>query len=101
MQAMFDLLESEPEPSVRALVGHWLSGCVHPFMDGNGRIVRYFMNPMLASGGYPWTAIRVEDRKTHLVALEDAIVRQDIGQVQTSLAFGGGVLTRPMLFCFA
>ena len=79
MPAMFDLLESEPEPSVRAVVGHWLFGYVHPYMDGNGRMARFLMNTMLASGGYPWTIIRVEDRNTYLAALEDASVRQDVG----------------------
>src|SRR5882762_5792396 len=62
MPALFDLLESEPEPAVRAVLGHWLIGYIHPYMDGNGRIARFLMNAMLASGGYPWTVVRVEDR---------------------------------------
>ena len=37
-------------------------GYLHPYPDGNGRIARFLMNAMLASGGYPWTVIRVEDR---------------------------------------
>jgi Fic/DOC family len=37
MPALFDLLESEPEPAVRAVLGHWLIGYIHPYMDGNGR----------------------------------------------------------------
>ena len=78
MPAMFDLLEREPEPSVRAVLGHWLFGYVHPYMDGNGRMARFLMNTMLASGGYPWTIIRVEDRNAYLAALEDASIRQDI-----------------------
>jgi len=36
------------------------------------------MNTMLASGGYPWTVIRIEDRKAYLAALEDASVNTDI-----------------------
>lgn len=36
------------------------------------------MNLMLASGGYPWTVIRVEHRQAYLVALESASVRNDI-----------------------
>ena len=58
MPALFDLLESEPEPAVRAVLGHWLIGYIHPYMDGNGRIARFLMNAMLASGGYPWTVVR-------------------------------------------
>ncbi|MCY4236953.1 MAG: Fic family protein [Rhodospirillaceae bacterium] len=79
MPALFDLLESETEPSVRAVLGHWLFGYVHPYPDGNGRVARFVMNAMLASGGYPWTVIRVEDRDTYLAALESASIDQDIG----------------------
>ena len=79
MPAVFDLLETETEPSVRAVLGHWLFGYVHPYPDGNGRIARFVMNAMLASGGYPWTVIRVEDRDIYLAALESASIDQDIG----------------------
>jgi len=37
MPVLFDLLEGEPEPSVRAVLGHWLFGYIHPYPDGNGR----------------------------------------------------------------
>ena len=40
MPALFDLLEGETEPSVRAVLGHWLFGYVHPYPDGNGRMAR-------------------------------------------------------------
>jgi hypothetical protein len=36
------------------------------------------MNAMLASGGYPWTVIRVEDRDAYLAALESASTGMDI-----------------------
>ncbi|WP_317503891.1 Fic family protein [Idiomarina sp. HP20-50] len=35
---------------------------IHPYFDGNGRIGRFIMNLMLASGGYPWTVVPVERR---------------------------------------
>ena len=41
-------------------------------------MARFVMNAMLASGGYPWTVIRVEDRNTYMAALESASVGQDI-----------------------
>src|SRR5438876_1378575 len=78
MPALFDLLENEPEPSVRAVLGHWLFGYVHPYPDGNGRMARFLMNVMLASGGYPWTVIRVEDRDAYLGALDRASIDMDI-----------------------
>jgi fido (protein-threonine AMPylation protein) len=78
MTALFDLLEAEREPSVRAVLGHWMFGYIHPYPDGNGRMARFLMNAMLASGGYPWTVIRVEDRAKYMEALEAASVGNNI-----------------------
>jgi len=78
MPALFDLLEREPEPGVRAVLGHWLFGYIHPYPDGNGRMARFLMNAMLASGGYPWTVIRIEDRSAYLAALDRASIEGDI-----------------------
>ncbi|UVC15326.1 Fic family protein [Mesorhizobium onobrychidis] len=72
MNELFDLLEAEQEASVRAVLGHWLVGYVHPYPDGNGRMARFIMNAMLASGGYPWTVVRVDDRNAYLAGLEEA-----------------------------
>ena len=74
MPALFDLLEKEAEPGVRAVLGHWLFGYIHPYPDGNGRMARFLMNAMLASGGYPWTVIRVRDRNAYLKALDSASI---------------------------
>ena len=78
MPSLFDMIVMEPESSVRAVLGHWLFGYIHPYSDGNGRMARFVMNVMLASGGYPWTVIRVQDRTAYLAALESASVDQDI-----------------------
>lgn len=78
MPELFDLLEKETEPGVRAVLGHWLFGYIHPYPDGNGRMARFFMNAMLASGGYPWTVVRLEDRKAYLKALDSASIDMDI-----------------------
>ena len=78
MATLFDLIENEPEPAVRAVLAHWLIGYVHPFPDGNGRIARFLMNTLLAVGGYPWTVIRVDDRADYLGALEAASARSDV-----------------------
>ena len=86
MPALFDLLESEPEPAVRAVLGHWLIGYIHPYMDGNGRMARFLMNAMLASGGYPWTVVRVEDRARYLRALDCASIDLDIAPFAAFLA---------------
>ena len=86
MPALFDLLAQETKPSVRAVLGHWLFGFVHPYSDGNGRIARLLMNVMLASGGYPWTVIRVEDRDDYLSSLEAASVESSIGPLAHFIA---------------
>jgi fido (protein-threonine AMPylation protein) len=78
MPALFDLLEEEEVPAVRAVLGHWMFGYIHPYHDGNGRIARFLMNVMLASGGYPWTVIRVEGRDEYLHALDSASIDGDI-----------------------
>lgn len=78
MPILFEMLEEEPEASVRAVLGHFIFVFIHPYMDGNGRIGRFLMNAMLASGGYPWTVIPVERRDEYMQALEKASVDQDI-----------------------
>jgi fido (protein-threonine AMPylation protein) len=86
MPAFFDLLEKENEPSARAVLGHWLFGYIHPYPDGNGRMARFLMNVMLASGGYPWTVIRVRDRNAYLAALNRASIDMDIKPFTTLIA---------------
>jgi hypothetical protein len=78
MPAFFDLLREEAHPAVRVVLGHFLFVYIHPYMDGNGRIGRFLMNVMLASGGYPWTVIPVGDRNAYMSALERASVGEDI-----------------------
>jgi hypothetical protein len=79
MACLFDLLKAEPEPSVQAVLGHWLLGYIHPYPDGNGRTARFLMNVMLAGGGYPWTIIRNDNRADYLAALDKASIDGDIG----------------------
>jgi hypothetical protein len=78
MPAFFDLLREETEPSVRVVLGHFIFVYIHPYMDGNGRMGRFLMNTMLASGGYPWTIIPVDERNAYTAALEEASVGQNV-----------------------
>ncbi len=78
MPAYFDLLKEEINPAVRVVLGHFIFVYIHPYMDGNGRIGRFLMNSMLASGGYPWTVVPLDQRDAYMAALEEASVRQNI-----------------------
>lgn len=78
MPVFFELLEEESAARVRVVLGHFVFVYIHPYMDGNGRIGRFLMNAMMASGGYPWTVIPVEQRDDYMRALEFASVDQDI-----------------------
>ena len=89
MPALFELLKAETEPSVRVVLGHFVFVYIHPYMDGNGRMGRFLMNVMLASGGYPWTIVPLERRDDYMAALESASVKQDIGPFA---AFIGGLV---------
>lgn len=87
MPTLFELLQNEKEASVRAVLGHFVFVFIHPYMDGNGRMGRFLMNAMLASGGYPWTVIPVENRDEYMNALESASVGQDIKPFASFLAY--------------
>ena len=78
MPAFFDLLREEPEASVRVVLGHFFFVNIHPYFDGNGRMGRFLMNAMLASGGYQWTVIPLTERTRYMTALETASVGRDI-----------------------
>jgi hypothetical protein len=86
MPAFFDLLREEPHPAVRVVLGHFIFVHIHPYMDGNGRVGRFLMNTMMASGGYPWTVIPVTDRNAYVNALEKASVGEDIAPFADFLA---------------
>ena len=97
MDAFFGALANEDSAAVRAVLGHFVFVFIHPYSDGNGRIGRFLMNTMLASGGYNWTVIRVDRRAEYMAALEKASVRGDISdftqfvaeEMRSSAGLGG------------
>lgn len=96
MPTFFELLQQEQQPAVRVVLGHFFFVYIHPYMDGNGRIGRFLMNLMMASGGYPWTIVPLERRKDDMSALESASVAWDIKPFARFLADlpGGGAKTK-------
>ena len=93
MPAFFDLLREEPHPAVRVVLGHFMFVYIHPYMDGNGRVGRFLVNTMMASGGYPWTVIPVTERSAYVHALESASVGEDIVPFATFL---GGLVRQQL-----
>ncbi|MBV6419550.1 MAG: hypothetical protein DAHOPDDO_00773 [Ignavibacteriaceae bacterium] len=86
MPVLFEMLQDEKEPAVRAVLGHFVFVYIHPYIDGNGRIGRFLMNVMLASGGFPWTVIPLEKRDDYMTALEKASVEQNINDFAKFIA---------------
>lgn len=78
MPTLFELLSNEDDVGVRVVLGHFFFVYIHPYIDGNGRMARFLMNSMLASGNYPWTVIPVEKRNNYMNALEEASVNGNI-----------------------
>ena len=78
MPAFFKLLSKEEHVGVRVVLGHFFFAYIHPYVDGNGRMARFLMNTMLASGNYPWTVIPVGRRDHYMKALEEASVNGNI-----------------------
>jgi len=78
MPAFFNLLREEENPAVRVVLGHFMFVFIHPYVDGNGRMGRFLMNTMMASGGYPWTVITVDTHDQYMAALEQASVNKNI-----------------------
>ena len=83
---LFALLAAEPAPAVRVVLGHFFFVYVHPYFDGNGRMGRFLMNLMVASGGWRWTLVTVDTRAAYMSALEQASVHRDIAPFTRYLA---------------
>ncbi len=86
MTTLFDLLKAEPDARVRAVLGHFIFVYIHPYMDGNGRMARFILNAMLASGGYQWTIVPINEREDYMKALEKASVDGNISDFTQLIA---------------
>ena len=75
---LFDELDADVHPVIRAAWLHHRFVQIHPFQDGNGRVARLLASMVLVKDGYFPLHIRREDREVYLDSLEQA----DAGQLE-------------------
>lgn len=85
MEELDSWIRAAPPTPETAFTAHFRLTAIHPFSDGNGRTARLLMNLMLIRSGYPPIAVRPEDRKKYLDALEQASVTEDLQPFQLLL----------------
>ena len=76
-----ELRDAPPTPGA-AFDAHFRLTAIHPFGDGNGRTARLLMNLLLIRGGYVPVAVRPEDRRATLDALERGSLTGDLEPFQ-------------------
>ena len=91
METYCKLLREEESASVRAILGYFVFVYIHPYSDGNGRIGRFIMNCMLASGGFDWCVVPVNQRERYMIALEAASYNNDIKKFTTFIRDISGI----------
>lgn len=64
--------QQDEHPVRVAADAHFKYVSIHPFIDGNGRVVRLLMNLILLINGYPMAIIRNEERTAYLKTFDAA-----------------------------
>ena len=64
--------EDEPEhlDADKAWFYHHVFECIHPFIDGNGRVGRLVLNQLLLIAGQPWHVVESEKRLDYYREIE-------------------------------
>jgi Fic family protein len=75
-----------------AAMFHFKFVLIHPFDDGNGRLVRILMNYILLQNGYPPIIIKTEEKSAYISALEQA----DTGNLEFFVVYMGRKLVQSM-----
>lgn len=78
MEEFGDWLGAATPSPTTAFDAHYRLVAIHPFGDGNGRTARLLMNLLLLRAGYPPVAVRQEDRRDYIAALEHAHLTSDL-----------------------
>ncbi|MBC8044833.1 MAG: Fic family protein [Rhizobacter sp.] len=79
-------------PLLLAATFHYKFIRIHPFDDGNGRIVRILMNLALMMKGLPPAIIKTDDRNNYYTALQ----RADGGDLESFVVYIGKQLVRSL-----
>ena len=81
---------SAPIPSIASFLAelHHRFITIHPFDDGNGRVIRLWLNYALLSLDYPPLVIKSEDKENYFIALNKA----DTGDIDSLAVYLGQVL---------
>jgi len=66
-----DYEQSDDHPVKRIAKFHIQFECIHPFIDGNGRVGRLLANLELMKAGYPPVDIKFTDRKEYYDSLSE------------------------------
>lgn len=78
MNNFFEQLKTEEiNNPLTAIKAHYEIVSIHPFVDGNGRCARLFMNLLLLKAGYAPIIIRPIDRKRYLDNIEKGQLTKD------------------------
>ncbi|MFK5913633.1 MAG: Fic family protein [Woeseiaceae bacterium] len=78
MAALKECIAEETSFPVKAILGHFFIGYIHPFIDGNGRTARFLMNFLFIVGGYNWVVIKQKTREQYMEALESASSNENV-----------------------
>jgi hypothetical protein len=79
LPALFDLLEGESDPFVRAIMARWLFSYLHPYRIGNERMAHFLMNVLLLAAGWSWRTLVGPDQERYRDAMEQANLSFDLG----------------------
>lgn len=94
------LLKEVAQPTMHPLkiaaLLHYKFLRIHPFDDGNGRLSRLLMNYVLLRFGFPPVVVKSSDKKSYLLALNEA----DAGNLDAFVEYVSNLLLSSLTFIY-
>ena len=81
MQALSEMIRTEEDSLVRAVLGHYFLMYIQPFADGNEETAKFIMNSQLVCDGYPWVVLYADLKNEYMNALRKAVAEEKIGDL--------------------